>query len=130
MPQPPAPPLWTLNSGGLTGGSHKAKLVGCHIARDAQGVYTFYDPSWNVLATFSGTPLSCTFDYDQIDDWTVTLSTAVVDGNATGGWSTPGTELEDTLPQSGDYTAQTGGGTVLPEEASDKAKSSAGYGKG
>lgn len=124
MPQPPAPPLWTVNAS--TGGGNGADLVGCHIAKNAQGVYTFYDPSWDVLATFSGNPLSCSFNYDGIDGWTVTLATAVVNGNASGHWTTPATRLENVPAQSGDYTAQSGGGTVAEEE---RAASSAGYGK-
>jgi hypothetical protein len=122
MPQPPAPPLWTVNAS--TGGGNGADLVGCHIAQNAQGVYTFYDPSWNVLGTFSGNPLTCNFNYDNIDNWTVTLSTAVSGGNANGTWGTPKTGPEEVPAQSGDYTAQTGGGTI----ADDKAASSAGYG--
>ncbi len=124
MPQPPAPPLWTVHNTG--GGSNGADLVGCHIAKNTQGVYTFYDPSWNLLGTFSGNPLSCSFNYDGINGWTVTLATAVVNGNANGAWTTPNTGPEEIPAQSGDYTAQTGGGTV-PEE--ERAASSAGYGK-
>ncbi len=129
MPTPPNPPIWTLNASGMTGGSNGAKLAGCHIGQ-ASSVYTFYDPSWNSLATFSGTTLSCTFNYNGVDGWTLTLGTAVSGGNATGTWSTPKTEFErptDIPAQSGDYTAQTGGG-VVPEEE-EKAASSAGYGK-
>lgn len=122
MPQPPAPPLWTVNNGGTGNG---ADLVGCHIAQNAQGVYTFYDPSWNVLGTFSGNPLSCTFNYDGINGWTVTLATAVSGGNANGTWNTPKTDPDATPAQSGDYTAQAGGGAM----ADDNAASSAGYGK-
>jgi hypothetical protein len=129
MPQPPAPPIWTLNASGMTGGSHGAKLAGCHIGQ-AAGVYTFYDPSWDTLGTFSGSPLSCSFNYNGINGWNVTLATAVSGGNANGGWTTPKTEKErptEVPAQSGDYTAQTGGGAV-PEE-DEKAASSAGYGK-
>jgi hypothetical protein len=127
MATPPAPPLWTLNASGITGGSNGADLAGCHIAQSAAGVYTLYKPNWDSLATFSGSPLTCTFNYDKIDGWSVTLATAVSGGNANGGWSTPGSPArpDDVGPQSGDYTAQTGGG-VVPEE---KAASSAGYGK-
>ena len=131
MPTPPAPPIWTLNASGMTGGSNGAKLAGCHIGQ-ASSVYTFYDPSWNVLATFAGSPtLSCSFNYNGINGWTVTLATAISGGNANGGWTTPNTgpvvRPTDIPAQSGDYTAQTGGG-VVPEEE-EKAASSAGYGK-
>jgi hypothetical protein len=122
MPQPPAPPLWTVNSSG--GGGNGRGLVGCHIAQNDQGVFTFYDRSWNVLGTFSGTPLSCSFTYNGITGWTVTLANAMRNANANGGWSTPDTGPEDIPAQSGDYTAQTGGGTM----ADDKAASSAGHG--
>lgn len=118
MPQPPAPPLWTVNNGG---GGNGTDLVGCHIAKDAQGVYTFYDPSWDLLGTFSGNPLSCSFDYDGITGWTVTLATAVVNGNANGAWSTPSTGPEEIPAQNGDYTAQSGGQV-------DAEAASAGYG--
>lgn len=123
MPQPPGPPFWTLNASGLTGGSNKADLAGCHIAQNAQGVYTFYDPSWDVLGTFSGTPLSCTFNnYDGINGWVVTLATATANGSATGTWSTPDTGPEEIPAQSGDYTAQSGG------QVDAEAASSAGSG--
>jgi len=124
MPTPPNPPIWTLNASGLTGGDRKSKLAGCHIGL-ASGVYTFYDPSWDSLGTFSGTPLSCTFNYNSITGWTIILSTAVSGGNAAGTWSTPSQGQKKTGPESGNYTAQTGGG-VVPEEES---ASSAGYGK-
>jgi hypothetical protein len=124
MPAPPNPPLWTLNASGLTGGGHKTKLAGCHIAQ-ASGVLTFYDPSWNSLGTFSGSPLSCTFNYDGVTGWNITSSTAVSGGNATGTWNTPSQGQKKTGSESGNYTAQTGGG-VVPEE---EAASSAGYGK-
>ena len=123
MPQPPAPPLWTVNNSG--GGSNGTDLVGCHIAQNAQGVYTFYDRSWNPLGTFSGNPLSCSFNYAGINGWTVTLANAVANGNANGAWNTPDTGPEEVPAQQGDYTAQAGGGTI----AEEKAASSAGYGK-
>jgi hypothetical protein len=125
MAQPPGPPFWTLNASGLTGGSNKADLAGCHIAQNAQGVYTFYDPSWDVLGTFSGTPLTCTFNYDGIDGWIITLATAISGRNANGTWSTPKTPKagpEEIPAQSGDYTAQSGGSVDA------EAASSAGYG--
>ncbi len=125
MPQPPAPPFWTLNASGITGGSNGADLAGCHIALNAQGVYTFYDPSWDVLGTFSGSPLSCSFNYDGINGWTVTLATAISGSNATGTWNTPDTGPEETPAESGNYTAQSGGGPL----AVDQAASSAGHGK-
>jgi hypothetical protein len=122
MPQPPAPPFWTINhsSGGANGGG----LVGCHIGQSG-GTYTFYKPNWDVLATFSGTTLSCSFNYNGVNGWTVTLVNAVPGSNANGGWRTPDTGLEDIPAQSGDYMAQTGGGFVV-----DQAASSAGHGKG
>ena len=128
MPTPPNPPLWTLNASGLSGGSNSAKLAGCHIAQNSTtSVYTFYNPSWNSLGTFSGTPLSCLFSYNGINDWTVTLGTATSGGSASGTWFSPAQGGKKTGSQSGNYTAQTGGG-VVPEE--DAAASSAGYGKG
>jgi len=126
MPTPPSPPLWTLNASGLSGGTNSAKLAGCHIAQNSTtSVYTFYDPSWNSLGTFSGTTLTCSFNYNGINNWTVTLSTATSGGNATGGWSTPAQGGKKTGSQSGNYTAQTGAGPISAEEAA----SSAGYGK-
>ena len=124
MPTPPNPPIWTLNASGLTGGGHKSKLAGCHIGL-ASGTYTFYDPSWNSLGTFSGTPLTCTFNYDSVNGWSIVLSTAVSGSDATGTWNTPAQGQKKTGAESGNYTAQTGGG-VVPEE---EAASSAGYGK-
>src|SRR5215213_2433390 len=97
MPAPPAPPFWTLNASGLNGpaGGNQSKLAGCHIAQNSTtSVYTFYDPSWNSLGTFSGTLLSCTFNYNSVNGWVVTLGSATSGGNAWGTWSTPQTPLE------------------------------------
>ena len=122
MPQPPAPPFWTVNAS--RGGANGQGLVGCHIAQNAPGVYAFYDPSWDVLGVFTGTPLTCNFNYNNIDNWTVTLATVPSGSNAYGTWRTPATAPEEIPAQSGDYMAQTGGGTM----ADDKAASSAGQG--
>jgi len=117
-------PEWTLNAGSLTGKGDK--LAGCHIFLNTSN-YTLTKPNQNeTLATSSGTTLPLTFpnfNYKDINDWSVGLSTAVDGSNATGSWSFPNQpepQDPDGIPissESGTYTAQTGPGT-FEEEAS------------
>lgn len=118
-------PEWTFNAGGLTGKGDK--LAGCHIFLNATN-YTLTKPNPNdVLATSANTTLPLTFptfNYKDINNWSVTLSTAPDGSTATGSWLFPTQPFQDPadIPgESGTYTAQTGPGLVEEEEAASSA---------
>jgi hypothetical protein len=126
------PTEWTLNASQITGGSNGQKLVGCHIIQNTDN-YTFTKPDNTVLATSSGPPRPTasftfpSFDHKDVKDWVITMSAPPTDTNQnwTGcSWSNGDVaSTKDTTPESGEFTAQSGG-TVLPDEASEKAASS------
>jgi len=118
-------PEWTLNASSLTGKGDK--LAGCHIFQNTSN-YTLTKPNPNeILSTSSGTSLPLTFptfSYKDVNDWSVTLSTAPDGATATGSWSFPTQQFKDptNIPgESGTYTAQTGPGLVAEEEAASSA---------
>jgi hypothetical protein len=128
-------PIWTLNASDITPANSygNAKLAGCHITTNAAGTaYEFTEPNINNVKATVGPPLpTAPFTFPQFHfhdvDWTITVSSITTGANGTGSgtWSTPGTQLDDTVnPQNGDFTAQSGG-QVSPEEAANAA----GYGK-
>ena len=129
MPTPPTPPVWTISANDVSGGSNGSLLIGCHITENAAGTaYEFTQPNINnVLSTTPGSTLPSvpfsfpSFTYDGFT-WTIgvtSLSGADVDGT----WATAATpEIENVPAQSGDYTAQTGGGPLGVDEAASTAK--------
>lgn len=127
---PPSTPIWTLNASGITpaGSAGRTDLAGCHITENDTGTaYEFTEPNINnVLSTTTGSSLPTVpfdfpeFTYDGLQ-WNIRVTTLPAGANGSGTWSTPGDEVKETAPQSGDFTAQAGAGLGEDEAASAKA---------
>ncbi|HSE33812.1 MAG TPA: hypothetical protein VLA93_19735 [Pyrinomonadaceae bacterium] len=118
---------WTIHSGDVTGGSHKDKLVGCHITTNtANTAYEFTDNNINtVLATTTGTSLPTppfTFPSFSLGGQNFTIEvTTLTGGNssnqAQGNWSIP----SPTAEPDGTWTAQAGATTDVEGEDTKSA---------
>jgi hypothetical protein len=125
------PNVWTIRANGVTGGSTKTDLVGCHITtNDAGTAYEFTNNNINtVLATTPGTSLPTppfTFPSFGLDGYTWTIVVNTLTGGA-GGNQAQGTWSNDApsiaAAEEGNYTAQAGS-TVeddIPEEDASSA---------
>ena len=123
------PNIWTIHANGLSGGDNKSDLVGCHINQNADGTaYQFTAPNINtVLSTTTGTLPTPPFSFPQFtydgNTWTIavsTLSGGESSNKAEGTWNTAATGIEETGPQSGEWTAQAGS-TVGDDIATGKS---------
>ncbi|PWT87830.1 MAG: hypothetical protein C5B55_14180 [Blastocatellia bacterium] len=105
---------WTIHSGGVTGGSHKDKLVGCHITtNDTNTAYEFTDHNPNtVLSTTTGNSLPTppfTFPTFGLGGYDFSIEVTTLTGGpsnnqAEGNWSIP----SPTADPDGTWTAQSG----------------------
>lgn len=129
------PNVWTINAGGVTGGSTKSDLVGCHITtNDAGTAYEFTDNNiTTVLATTPGTSLPTPpFEFPSFGlagyTWTISVNTLTggAGGNqAEGDWSNDAPTVS--ADEDGTYTAQAGSGAEedsIPDKE-DSASASA-----
>lgn len=124
------PNVWTINAGGVTGGSTKTDLVGCHITtNDDDTAYEFTDNNINtVLATTPGTSLPTppfTFPSFGLDGytWTIVVNTLTGGGGgnqAQGTWSNNAPSIA--AGETGDYTAQAG--STVDEDIAGKEDAS------
>ena len=132
MSTPQRAPVWTLNANSIQGGPNGQLLVGCHITENqSQTAYEFTEPNINKILSFTpeGSLPPVPFTFPSFDhkgfNWTITVTSLGVGATITGTWNTAATPpdgmVDPTPPQSGDYTAQTGG-TMDPEEAASSAK--------
>jgi hypothetical protein len=126
------PNVWTIHANGLTGGSDKSDLVGCHINKNAAGTaYQFTQPNINtVLATTPGTSLPTPpFNFPQFPfngyNWDISVTTltgGAGSDRAAGTWKNDHPQI--TEEQGGDWTAQAGS-TVGDDTGSDSGDDAA-----
>jgi len=124
------PNVWTIRASGVTGGSTKSDLVGCHITTNSAGTaYEFTDNNINtVLATTTGTSLPTppfTFPSFGLDGYTWTIVVNTLTGGA-GGNQAQGTWSNDASSiagaEGGNYTAQAG--STVDEDIPDEEDAS------
>ena len=126
------PNVWTIHANGLSGGSSKSDLVGCHINENAAGTaYQFTAPNiTTVLATTSGTTLpTVPFDFPSFSyqnyNWDISVTTltgGAGNNQAEGSWGNDAAGIA--ADQGGDWTAQAGA-TVGDDKDSDADVASA-----
>src|SRR5688500_4238690 len=128
------PNVWTINATGVTGGSTKTDLVGCHITTNDDGTaYEFTDNNINtVLATTSGTSLPTTpftFPSFGLDGytWTITVNTLTggdvrTHAERTRSSNAPGITADEEVT----HTAQAGGGAEEDIPGKEDAASASG----
>ena len=124
------PTQWTINAGGVNGGSNKSELIGCHIQQNATN-YQFESPNGTVQSTTTGTTLPTPpFQFPMFNsplagstalDWYITVDTLTggASGNQAGGkWSNSNFE-DPTADPADTWVAQSG----LAGEPEDEASS-------
>ena len=116
--------IWTIHPT-PGGGSNGNDLTGCHIQQTATGYQLTAPNITNPLATTTAT--AAPFDFDNVSyqslTWNIHVTTLPANANGSGTWATRATGPEDTGPQSGDYTAQSGSGVDADaDEAASSAK--------
>jgi hypothetical protein len=124
------PNVWTIRASGVTGGSTKTDLVGCHITtNDAGTAYEFTDNNiTTVLATTPGTSLPTPpFTFPSLGlagyTWTIVVNTLIggPGGNqAQGTWSNDAPSIA--AAEEGTYTAQAG--STVEDDIPDKEDAS------